>query len=98
MAPGLLIIAIMRRPIFFSLILSIFTVTRLVAGEKEDDSMSGRAVIREMNLARQNPGLYANLLKELRGRMSGNVLVLPGHTQIRTKEGTAAIDEAIRFL
>ena len=98
MAPRLLIIAIMRRSISFALILSIFAVARLVAGEKEDDSMSGRAVIREMNLARQNPALYASLLKELRGRMNGNVLVLPGHTTIRTKEGTAAIDEAIRFL
>lgn len=98
MAPALLIIAIMRRSIFFALILSVFTLARLVAGEKEDDSVSGRAVVREMNLARQNPALYANLLKELRSRMNGNVLVLPGHTQIRTKEGTGAIDEAIRFL
>ncbi len=30
--------------------------------------------------------------------MSGNVLVLPGRTRVRTKEGTAALDEAIRFL
>src|ERR1700716_4457204 len=58
----------------------------------------GRAVIREMNLARQNPALYATFVQELRGRMTGNVLVLPGHTRIRTKEGTAALDEAIRFL
>jgi uncharacterized protein YkwD len=34
----------------------------------------------------------------LRNRMNGNVLVLPGQTRIRTKEGTAAVDEAIRFL
>ena len=30
--------------------------------------------------------------------MSGNVLVLPGRTRLRTKEGIAALDEAIRFL
>jgi uncharacterized protein YkwD len=30
--------------------------------------------------------------------MSGNAMVLPGGTRIRTKEGTAAVDEAIRFL
>jgi uncharacterized protein YkwD len=88
----------MRHPISLAVVLSIFTVSSLVAGQKEDDSASGRAVIREMNLARQNPALYATFLQELRGRMSGNLLVLPGQTRIRTKEGTAAVDEAIRFL
>jgi uncharacterized protein YkwD len=68
------------------------------AAQDENDSASGRAVIREMNLARQNPALYATFVQELRSRMNGNVLVLPGHTRIRTKEGTAAIDDAIRFL
>jgi uncharacterized protein YkwD len=88
----------MRHPISLAVVLSIFAVSPLVAAQKEDDSASGRAVIREMNLARQNPALYATFLQELRGRMSGNLLVLPGQTRIRTKEGTAAVDEAIRFL
>jgi hypothetical protein len=71
--------------------------------EKSTDagSTSSRAVIRELNLARQNPALYATFVEELRGRMSGNVMVLPGHTRIRTKEGTegtGALDKAIRFL
>jgi len=57
-----------------------------------------RAVIREMNLARQNPALYATFVEELRGRMTGNVMTLPGPTRVRTKEGTRALDEAIRFL
>jgi ribosomal protein S14 len=70
----------------------------MFAAEKNDDAASGRAVIRELNLARQNPALYATFVRDLRSRMSGNLLVLPGHTRIRTKEGTAAIDEAIRFL
>ena len=98
MAPGLLIIAIMRRSTFFPLFLSVFAFASLAAGQKEEDSSSGRAVIREMNLARQNPGLYATYLQAVRSRMNGNQLVLPGQTRIRTKEGTAAIDEAIRFL
>ena len=98
MAPALLIIAIMRRSISLALFLSVFSLARLVAGENEEGSASGRAVIREMNLARQNPALYATFLKELRGRMSGNLLVLPGQARIRTKEGTKAVDEAIRFL
>ena len=80
----------------FSLVL--FTALPAFAAEKNDDAASGRAVIRELNLARQNPALYANFVQELRSRMNGNVLVLPGHTRIRTKEGTAALDEAIRFL
>ena len=79
----------------FSLV--IFTAMPLIAAEKNDDSASGAAVVREMNLARQNPALYATFVQELRSRMNGNVLVL-GHTRIRTKEGTRAVDEAIRFL
>jgi uncharacterized protein YkwD len=61
-------------------------------------STSSRAVLRELNLARQNPTLYATFVEELRGRMNGNVMVLPGHTRIRTKEGTRAVDDATRFL
>jgi uncharacterized protein YkwD len=88
----------MRRSTSLELVFSIIALSSLGAGQKEEDSASGGAVVREMNLARQNPALYATFLQELRSRMSGNVLVLPGHTRIRTKEGTAAVDEAIRFL
>src|SRR5436853_6318492 len=80
----------------FSLVIcSAFPV---LASGKNDDSASGQAVIREMNLARQNPALYATFVHELRIRMNGNLLLLPGHTRIHTREGTAAVDEAIRFL
>jgi uncharacterized protein YkwD len=80
--------------------LLLLVVQPALAREKSSDAgdISARAVIREMNLARQNPALYATFVQELRGRMAGNVLVLPGHTRIRTKEGTAALDEAIQFL
>ena len=64
----------------------------------ETGGASAGAVIREMNLARQSPSLYAGFIEEVRARMSGNAMVLPGGTRIRTKEGTAAVDEAIRFL
>src|SRR5437764_9531273 len=87
----------MRLKFLAALFLSVFATLPAFATEK-DDALSGRAVIREMNLARQNPALYATFVRELRSRMSGNVLVLPGHTRICTKEGTAAIDDAIRFL
>jgi uncharacterized protein YkwD len=88
----------MRLKLLVALFLSIFSALPAFAAGKDDDALSGRAVIREMNLARQNPALYATFVQELRSRMSGNVLVLPGHTRIRTKEGTSALDDAIRFL
>jgi uncharacterized protein YkwD len=88
----------MNRSIAAALFLSVFSAMSAFAAQDETDSASGRAVVREMNLARQNPALYATFVQELRTRMNGNVLVLPGHTRIRMKEGTAAIDEAIRFL
>ncbi|MEY2488665.1 MAG: hypothetical protein QOC70_607 [Verrucomicrobiota bacterium] len=72
-----------------------------LAGEEKSTDAAGtssRAVIRELNLARQNPALYATFVAELRGRMNGNVMILPGRTRIRTKEGARALDEAIRFL
>jgi uncharacterized protein YkwD len=88
----------MSRSSFLAFAYTVFVAASLIAGQKEEDSATGRAVIREMNLARQNPALYATFVQELRNRMNGNVLVLPGQTRIRTKEGTAAVDEAIRFL
>ena len=51
-----------------------------------------------MNLARQHPDIYARYLEELRARFRGDFLVLSGRTMLRTCEGVAAIDEAIRFL
>lgn len=88
----------MRLSLPLAISLVFYTVFPAFAAEKNDDSASGQAVIRELNLARQNPALYATFVQELRSRMNGSLLVLPGHTRIRTKEGTAALDEAIRFL
>lgn len=93
--------AIMRASSLSFLLIVAFAAHPAFAKEEKSanaGSTSSRAVIREMNLARQNPALYATFVEELRGRMSGNVMVLPGRTRIRTKEGTAALDEAIRFL
>src|SRR3954463_558722 len=88
----------MRSSLLFPLIVSVLAASPLLANEeKPGDEASARAVIREMNLARQNPALYATFVQDLRSRMNGNVLVLSG-TRIRTKEGTRALDEAIHFL
>ena len=62
------------------------------------DDISSSAIVQEMNLARQNPALYASFIEELRSRFQGTLLVIPGRLALRTKEGTRALDEAIRFL
>ena len=60
--------------------------------------VSSSAVIREMNLARQNPAAYAAHLEEIRAHFNGRYFVLPGKTRINTREGVGALDDAIRFL
>jgi uncharacterized protein YkwD len=51
-----------------------------------------------MNLARQSPAQYAGYIEEMRSHFGGRQLVLPGGTRVHSKEGTRALDEAIRFL
>ncbi len=52
----------------------------------------------ELNRARTDPKQYAENLKELRKFYRGSMLELPGETRIMTREGVAAVDEAIDFL
>lgn len=81
-------------------LLSVLTASVLLANPAlcQDERVSASAVIREMNLARQNPALYATYVEELRSHFDGKFLVLPGRTRLVTKEGVRAIDEAVRFL
>lgn len=98
MAPELLIISIMRSA-FLSGLIFLLAVTFVTADEHNSGGRaSSAAVVHEMNLARQNPQLYAGYLQELRASFDGSAMVLPGGTRIRTKEGTDALDEAICFL
>jgi uncharacterized protein YkwD len=56
-------------------------------------------VLAGINEARTNPSAYAAKLREYRGYFDGNVVLLPGSdVGLRTREGTAAVDEAIAFL
>ena len=55
-------------------------------------------IVREHNLARENPGQYATYLEELREFFNGRLLELPGEIALRTDEGIRAVNEAIRFL
>ena len=54
-------------------------------------------VIQEMNIARQNPKLYASYLRSFRKTIRDG-MIHRGNVRIRTQEGTKAVDEAIRFL
>lgn len=68
------------------------------AGFAQASEVTAADVIHEMNLARQDPGAYASLLKEVRATFKGRFFVLPGQTRVYAKEGVGAVDEAIHFL
>src|SRR5436309_1510475 len=72
-----------RSTIFFTCLL--FASFRPSFSAEHDAALSGNTVIREMNLARQNPVAYAAYVENLRPHYRG-------------REGFAALDEAIRFL
>ena len=57
-----------------------------------------KEIVKEVNLARTSPGFYASWLRGQRQYYRGTQLRRPGEVPIRTKEGIAAVDEAIRFL
>ena len=56
-------------------------------------------VVALINEARTNPAAYAARLREYRGYFEANIVTLPGSdVGLRTREGVAAVDEAIAFL
>lgn len=56
-------------------------------------------VLAGLNEVRTNPAAYAASLKQYRTYFDGNVVHLPGRdVGLRTREGVAAVDEAIAFL
>jgi uncharacterized protein YkwD len=57
-----------------------------------------KGIVKEVNLARTNPGSYASWLRGMRPYYRGVQLRRPGEIPIGTKEGLKAVDEAIRFL
>jgi uncharacterized protein YkwD len=90
----------MSRHFLLPVLLILLAVPSLLAKQisSEDESVSGRAIIREMNLARQNPALYASYVEEMRSHLNGRILLRPGRANLVTKEGMHAIDDAVRFL
>jgi len=57
-----------------------------------------QAVVAEQNLARTNPGEYAKFARRHRARFQDKVYRSEDGRNITTQEGTAAVDEAIKFL
>ena len=55
-------------------------------------------VLKETNLARTAPRLYASHLKEIRKYFYGKELRQPGELPVLTKEGISALTEAICFM
>ncbi len=64
----------------------------------EDYEALEKEIVKEVNLARRNPGFYASWLRGTRQYYRGTQLRRPGEVPIGTKEGLSAVDEAIRFL
>lgn len=62
------------------------------------ESSAGR-LLAEINLARSQPLIYAKYLRQFRDTFRGKLCRVSGcSTAIQTNEGTAAVDEAIRFM
>jgi uncharacterized protein YkwD len=85
------------RSLLFAALFATFSL-RFALASSDTTGVTAPALVREMNLARQNPALYASYVEELRSHFVGNQLVLPGGTVVRTKEGRRALDDTIRFL
>jgi uncharacterized protein YkwD len=67
------------------------------AGDVDFEALE-KEIVKEVNLARTNPGSYASWLRSTRQYYRGTQLRRPGEVPIGTEEGLKAVDEAIRFL
>lgn len=92
----------MRFPVVLPLAYSLFAPLFLAVGPSSSaavpDHVTAAAIIQEMNLARQNPTLYATFVEQARQNYSGSVCSMPGNVRLRTREGVRALNDAIRFL
>jgi uncharacterized protein YkwD len=69
------------------------------ATDAGESAVLERAVLAEINYARQHPREYAALLRDYRSRFDGRIVFLPGDENgAITNEGVDAVDEAIDFL
>lgn len=87
---------------FFPFLLIIFASTAFSqSGARKAPSYLSEleyGVVQEINLARQYPKQYADLLEKHKPFYNGKYFKRPGEITIVTKEGVKALNEAIRFL
>jgi len=58
-----------------------------------------REIVAELNFAREHPRRYAERLRDYRRWFRGKIVYYPAKPEgLRTREGVAAVDEAIAFL
>jgi uncharacterized protein YkwD len=57
-----------------------------------------KEVVIELNLARTNPKKYASKIEQFKRFYAGNYIYIAGQTQIATREGVSAVNEAIDHL
>ena len=61
-------------------------------------SQAEQELLKEINLARAKPGVYASYLEALKPLFEGNLYTRPGHGALTTVEGWSAVEEAIKVL
>lgn len=70
-----------------------------VAAEQLREPDIERRILAEINIARADPAAYAERLRSYRAMFDGLIVRVPGsEIGLRTREGVAAVDDAIRFL
>ena len=81
-------------------VITLFCLSLLLANPTVASQESSAArLLAEINLARSKPHIYAEYLYQLRKTFNGKLRYAPGKTSfVRTSEGTAAVDEAIRYM
>ena len=55
-------------------------------------------IVKQINLARMDPYVFIKDLERMRSYYKGNILELPGEFSVETKEGVAALDDALKYL
>jgi len=81
------------------LLLLLVTPRIVVADQKTEVSVPDEdEIFRELNIARTSPEIYARYLESQRQYYQDNKFMRPGEITIVTKEGVAAVNEAIIFL
>lgn len=89
--------ALLRGLVLVSLSAAFFA-TKLHAEPTDYLSPLESEIVRQHNLARREPALYATYLEALLPFFDGKILREPGSIALRTSEGASAVREAIRFL